>query len=84
MDHFENISIIFLHIFKQPQCKASGLSGFCLLCFSYTSHWSLGLRRVFITNECLMSAWKSLLSDLGFLVAVLWKDLHVEKGPVEH
>lgn len=31
-----------------------------------------------------MSALKSFLSGLEFLVAVLWKDLHVEKGPVEH
>lgn len=52
--------------------------------FPYTSNRSLGLRRVFITIECLMSALKSLLSGLEFLVAVLWKDLHVEKGPVEH
>lgn len=52
--------------------------------FAYTSHWSLGLRRVFITNECLMSALKSFLSGLEFLVAVLWKDLHVQKGPEEH
>lgn len=45
--------------------------------FSYTSHWSLGVRRVFITNECLMSALESFLSGLEFLAAV-------EKGPVEH
>lgn len=50
----------------------------------YTFHWSLGLRVVFIRNECLMSALKSYLSGLNMLVARLWKWLYAEKGPVEY
>lgn len=85
MDHFE--TLLFFFFFSHSNNHSASQQAWPLwilfAVFPYTSYWSLGLRKVFITNECLMSALKSYLSGLNFLFAVIWKQLHAEKGPVE-